>query len=86
MRVCRCSRVSGFICVLAPHISAFFMICLLLLPAYHFLYHTVPQALELSKLWKPRYNSSRTASCVDHFWRAFGLHKGVDGVCMCYDT
>ena len=26
------------------------------------LYHTVPQALELSTLWQPRYNSSRKAS------------------------
>ena len=56
LRVCRCVRVCGFIGVLAPHISAFFLILFALLGACCCCCcritssHTVPQAHELSTL------------------------------------
>ena len=57
----------------------FGLLCLLLAAAAAVscrLYHTVPQALELSTLWQPRYNSSRTESLC-------GLLLRVCWHCIC---
>ena len=52
-----------------PHISAFCSYFALLAAAISCLYHTIPQVLELSTLWKPRYNcrrTSRSSFCDGH--------------------
>ena len=66
VRVCRCVRVCVSWCAGTPHssFSGFFLLSLLAASAAVpcLLFHTVPQAFELSPLWQPRYNRSRTAS------------------------
>ena len=63
-----CGSVDSFVSWHSKFQLSFFYlvcsVCLLLAAAAVScrLYHTVPQALELSTLWQPRYNSSRTAS------------------------
>ena len=61
-----CGSADLFVCW-HPKFHLSFLFCLLCMPLAAAavscrLYHTVPQALELSTLWQPRYNSSRTAS------------------------
>ena len=66
VRVDLCGSVDLFVCWhLTFQLSfSFCLLCLLLAAAAVAcrLYHTVPQTFELSTLWQPRYNSSRTAS------------------------
>ena len=54
------SFLAAHLCAGTPHFSFFFFALLLVAAAVSCLYHTVPQALKLSTLWQPRYNSSRT--------------------------
>ena len=68
-RACVVAFGSASWCVGTPHFSLLFVFPLLAAAAAVAcrLYHTVPRALKLSTWWQPRYNSSRTASCVDHY-------------------
>ena len=89
--MCRCVQVCAFFCAQEPtFVLASFFFCLLCFTAVAAvscrLYGTVPQALKLSTMWRPRYISSRTASlcgplvCV--CWRC--VYVGV--MWVCYDT
>ena len=75
-------------CAPVPHTSAFSFILFALLAAAAAvscrLYHTVPQALQLSTLWRPRYNSSLTESLrrPRASMRALALHMRVSEVCV----
>ena len=46
--------------------------------------HTVPQALKLSTLWQPRYNSSRTASLCRPLLNMRVLTYHMRVCCVCY--
>ena len=71
---CACVRVCALVCW-NPTFQLFELFSLLAAAAaaaaavrIMFESHTVPQALKLSTLWQPRYNSSRTGlGLVDHY-------------------
>ena len=72
-------RAGQCVGVLEPDISAFCFDPLAVAAAVSCrLHHTVlhanlPQALDLSTSWQPRYNSSHIAVCVDHFYACIGI-------------
>ena len=82
--------------VLATHISGFFFIWFALLDGcccccrtmyVACIRHTVPQAFELSTLWQPRYNDSRTASLCGPLFLCMCWHCiCVREMCVCCDT
>ena len=77
-----CESVDLFVCW-HPTLSQLFLwlslFCLLVAAtSVSCLYHTVPQALKLSTLWQPRYNSSPTTKFL---WttsmRVLALHMSM---------
>ena len=87
-----CGSVDSFVSWHSKFQLSFFYlvcsVCLLLAAAAVScrLYHTVPQALELSTLWHPRHDSSRTASlCGPLLWVCWHCIC-VCVMCVCYDT
>ena len=81
-----CVQVCAVLCIFVcwhPTFQLFFFL-FFALPATAVscrLYRTVPQGLELSAAWQPRYNTGRTASLRGPHMRVLALHMRVRDVC-----